>query len=168
MIDYEGNKIVWVSAGSLNYGREHNDFILPYLFALRIGRYPARHKETGYIGGSRGRNNTCPFEKAVLVAIELDRRLAHTGQDRTFVELSYCAGWTDDQIAKYFSLEEWYVGRQIGNAMSYISSGDCPRWLDCGKCGEFKRCRKKRKGRKPVSYKDWCYRRNGRARIGVK
>lgn len=164
MIDYEGNKLVWVSAGSLKYDREHNEFILPYLFELREGRYPLRHKETGYVGGSRStRLTTAPFEKAGNVAIELDRRLARTGQDRSLVELSYCENWDDNSIAGYFNLEEWYVRRQIENAVSYISSGDCPRWLACEECGEFPRCRKIKRGRrKPVSYREWCYRRNRR------
>jgi len=164
LIDYEGNKLVWVSAGSLKYDREHNEFILPYLVELREGRYPLRHKETGYAGGGRStRLTTAPFEKAILVAAELDRRLARTGQDRSMVELSYCDNWDDNSIARHFNLEEWYVRRQIENAISYISSGDCPRWLSCGECGEFLQCRKSKRGRrKSVDYREWCLRRNKR------
>lgn len=164
MIDYDRyGYLVWVSAGSLTYDQEQVEFLLPYLNDLREGKYPLRHLETGYIGGSRTRSQCAPFEKACLVAAELDIRLSHIGQDRTFVEYSYCDNWDDKKIAKHFSKEEWYVRQQIENGVSYISSGDCPRWLPCGQCHEFTKCRKRKKGkREPVDYKEWCRRRNAR------
>lgn len=162
MIEYEANRVVWISAGSLRYDAEHNEWLLPYLFDLREGKYPLSHKETGYTGGSRtGLRTTAPFEKAVLVAAELDRRLERTGQDRSLVEMYYCLDWDIPRIARYFTLTNWDARQKIDNAFSYISSGECPRWLVCEKCGQFSGCRKNKKGRrKPIVYREWCRYRN--------
>jgi hypothetical protein len=161
IIDYEGNKIAWVSWDGLNYSPEHVQWIMPYLYDLREGRYPLRHKETGYKGGSTSRRSTAPFENACLIAAELDRRLARTGLDRHVVELYYCEQWQPDRIAKHLSLTEDDVWQKLDNAVSYIASGECPRWLDCRDCGRLKKCRKKgRLKRRAVDYREWGRRKN--------
>ncbi len=170
MIDYDLNpkrpdgtknpdygKIIWISSGSLNYTREHNEWILWYLQDLRAGKYPLRLSETGYTGGgSRAQCSVAPFERACDVAAELDRRLSQTGLDRILVEMKYIYRMEPDAIARYFGLETEYVERHIESAVSYISSGDCPRWLGCQECGEFKSCRKGKRGKRAaVGYGEW-------------
>jgi hypothetical protein len=155
MIDYEGNKIVWISEGTLNYSPDHVAWLLEYLEDLKEGRYPVRHKDSGYTGRTRGRKVWYQM-KAVMAYIEISRRLAKCGTDRLLVELYYCQGWDVDRIAKYVSKTPEDVIDRIGNVISYISSGDCPRWLECRKCGRFGICRKRKKlRRRTYTYEEW-------------
>jgi hypothetical protein len=171
MIDYEANKIVWISEGSLNYSREHIEWLLPYLYELEAGNYPLRHKETGYIGGNRSRHIMKQM-KAILIYIEISRRLAHAGTDRLLVEMFYCWEWTSEKIAKYLHTNEQDILIRIENTVSYICD-ECPKWLDCRDCARYDGrlgapvCRKKKKGRRRTyTYQEWVrYRNNERTRM---
>jgi hypothetical protein len=168
MIDYEANKIVWISEGSLNYSRDHIEWLLPYLYELEAGNYPDRHIETGYLGGNRA-TQVMKQMKAILVYIEVSRRLSRTGTDRLLVEMFYCWRWSTEKISKYLSMTESDVINQIEDAITYIASGDCPRWLECSKCGRFGICQKKKKlRRRTYTYQEWVrYRNRERSRNHV-
>jgi hypothetical protein len=45
------------------------------------------------------------------------------------------------------------VARRIRSAVSYISSGPCPRWLDCIDCAKYRACRRKK--RAGQTYRQW-------------
>lgn len=159
---YEGKSLYWVSPGSVHFSREHIEFLLPFLYNMREGYYPAE-PSGGYVnGGLKGAIlSHAHFETAAQIAAEVDRRLSHTGLDRYLVEDFYCGEVTDVELARQNHMELWDVQRRIGSAVGYISSGDCPRYADCKKCLKYKGCRKrKRKQRGPVSYRDWCRYRN--------
>jgi len=137
------------------------EFLLPWLLDMQAGAYPVE-PTGGYIEGKRsGISSHAFYEAACQVAAEIDRRLAMCGLDHYLVIDSYCHGLTDEQIARRNWFTVWEVQHRIHNAVSYISSGTCPRWLDCSGCGEEQDCRKLKrmrelgKVRQVYTYQDW-------------
>jgi len=149
-------KLIWVAPGALHYDLEDVEFLLPYLEDLREGNYPVEPRNSGYEGGVGKKQRHCaPFERACLVAAEVDIRLAKTGLDRYLVEDKYCNGISETELAKKLGFDELEIGNRIRSAVKYIASGKCPRWFDCYEC-QLKCWRKKKeKERKGVSYKEW-------------
>jgi hypothetical protein len=170
-------KLIWVNPGSVNYSQPHIRWLLPLLVELRAGYYPANPRETGYTGGNGRRSVThAYYEKADEIAGEIDRRLAMCGMDRYIVEDMYCRDYPelegrdledkaydiaaelarDDrlrEIARKINMDEYEVRRRLYSAVSYISSGPCPRFQPCDYCVKVN-CKKR--GRKPLSYQKWC------------
>jgi len=162
---YEHGRLVWVAPGAVQYTLEHLELLLPWLYHLREGAYPAEPSGS-YTGSKRsGLNPHAPYEGVCQVAAEIDRRLAQTGLDRYLVEDYYCKDIPAEELAKQVSLDTARVMSRIKNAVSYIASGPCPRWLDCSACYRFSGCQKKKLGRRRTTYRDWCrYRRNEQSR----
>jgi len=153
---YEKGKLIWVAPGAIQYTIEHLELLLPWLYHMREGAYPAE-PSSSYTGGKRsGLNAHAPYESVCQVAAEIDRRLAQTGLDRYLVEDYYCQDIPVEELAKRVSLDAGRVNMRIKNAVSYIASGTCPRWLDCRQCGRYAKCQKQKKDeRKPMTYRDW-------------
>lgn len=150
------NTLLWVSPGSVRYDLEDMEFLLPWLYEMREGVYPA---EPGDKGGKRGSTTRAYYEAACTVAAEIDTRLAMTGMDREIVEKSYMGGLEDYQIARWYHKTEWEVRKIIKSVVSYISSGTCPRWIVCIDCQDYGKCRKKNKSRRAYTYQEWVNRR---------
>ncbi len=130
-------------------------FLLTYLNLLRAGRYPPDPKESGYtdvrVSGRGG--HTAYFTRPVELATEIDSRLARTGTDREIVEKAYCSGLQDEDIARYYYMEIIEIHKRIKSVISYISSGPCPRWLNCIDCEKYEKCsHHKHRG---MTYKEW-------------
>lgn len=165
---YERGELVWIAPGAVRYDLADTGFLLPWLYDMREGAYPS--EPSGYTEGrSSGSTTRAYYETVCEVAAELDDRLARTGKDRYLVEDFYCGTWGEateeeilNSISRSVNLPAWEVRRSIGNALSYISSGSCHRWVACIDCLKYPRCRKKKKGRRPVDYAEWCRRRNRR------
>lgn len=153
---YENGRLVWVAPGAVHYSFEHIMLLLPWLYDMREGAYPAE-PGGGYTGGKRsGLNPHAPYEAVCQVAAEIDWRLAQTGLDRYLVEDYYCKGIPIAELAKQVSLDADRVKSHIRNAISYIASGTCPRWLDCRQCSRYARCQKPMKEKRtPTTYRSW-------------
>lgn len=154
--DGHGNsELVWVSPGSVVYNAEDIDLLLPWLIEMREGAYPVE-PTGGYARGKRSGTTRAYYEQASQVAAEIDRRLAMTGTDRELVEKAYCEGYEDEDISKHYHMDVYDVRRRINSAVSFISSGPCPRWLPCSVCGKMEKCNKYRsmleKGQKRITY----------------
>lgn len=146
--------IEWLALSSVRYDREQVEYLLPLLPSMREGDYPPEPGgETD--GGGNHNKHTAPYEPACQVAAELDRRLAQLGLDRYLVEDRYCAAMTLREIHAKTGLEEFEIDRRLRSALVYISSGPCPRWLDCLACGQWKTCTSKKRGRRPQTYKQF-------------
>jgi len=157
------NQLSYIEPGALRYDIEDMEFLLPWLPELREGAYPSEpaggYTESKTPGGS----THAYYETACQVAAELDDRLARTGLDRYIVEDFYCLRLSDADIARKLSLpDREEVRRRRLNALTYIASGRCRRWLNCIDCPEYEKCRQKetppRKfSRQPVGipYRQW-------------
>lgn len=158
-IYYSRNELIWIAPGAVTYDREQVEFLLPWLLEMREGVYPAE-PEGGYVdGGGHSRKTRAYYEAACEVAAELDTRLAQTGLDRELVEKAYCHRMEVRDIARWYGMNDDTVRLSISSAVSYISSGECQRWIDCANCTRFAKCRKKKKlKRQRVSYSEWCRR----------
>lgn len=132
------------------FDREDMELLVPLLYQLREGISISD-------GGPGGKqiNTHAPFLESCEIAAEIDIRLAKCGRDRYLVEKNYCEGLSEDAIAREVGMDVWSVHKRINAVMSYISSGECPRWLDCEVCGQHGQCHKMKKGRKAKSYTDW-------------
>jgi hypothetical protein len=156
-IYYDKEGIVWIAPGAVRFDSEQVDFLLPWLYEMRAGIYK-REPAGGY---TEIKNVFIPahakYETVCQVASELDRRLAMTGHDRDLVEKAYCEEMPEEEIAHWYNLNVLEVRYNIERAVAYISSGECPRWIDCSRCLSFSKCRKKKKmKRRKVSYRHWC------------
>jgi len=150
---YEQGNLVWVAPGAVRYTPEHVDFLLPWLLHLREGTGP-HEPSGGYAGKSKtSRSHRAHFEAWAQVAAELDLRLSATGLDRYLVEDAICRQIPVAELARRLGMDEWEVGRRIRSAVSYISSGPCPRWLNCIDCPKYSKCRRKK--RAGLTYADW-------------
>jgi hypothetical protein len=162
---YEKGQLVWVAPGSVRYDRADIDLLLPWLLEMREGAYPAE-PSGGYVEGKRaGVSSHAFYESACQVAAEIDNRLAMTGTDHYLVEeyyIRYNPEENDKEIiadlAHGNNMPIWEVRRRINSAVSYISSGPCPRWLNCLDCPRYQSCRRKK--RVGVSYRDWTHYKN--------
>ena len=155
---YEENKLVWVAPSCVNYSREHMEILLPWLLEMQEGVYPAEPTGKADNDVRSGIRSHAYFEASCQVAAEIDRRLARTGTDHYLVIDYYCKQIQHDDLARQNHMSFGEVISRISNAMSYISSGQCPRWLACEDCGDFNRCRRKKKGeRVAVEYKEYCW-----------
>ena len=144
--------LAYVAPGSVLYHREDIDFLLPWLLNMREGVYPLEPSD-GYVGGKSSRKTKAYFESICQVAAEIDRRLAMVGLDRELVEKHYCLGLTVEDLAKHYGMEVQKVSRLISSAVSYISSGPCPRWKHCVDCRQYRDCRQKK--RPGMTYTFW-------------
>jgi len=139
--DKEG-KLIWAAPGAVYFNLEQVEWLLPQLKSLREGFY-LPEPSSGYTDCfSIQHSHRAPFEKAVLIAAEIDIRLAHTGLDRYLVEDKHCRGLSESEIAKSLTMSELEVYKRIRSAVSYIASGRIPRWIDTEK-------------RKGILYRDW-------------
>jgi hypothetical protein len=163
------NVLLYVAPGSVRYTAEDIDLLLPWLMDLREGVGP--HDPRATTGGNRGgTKDFAHYEAWCAVGAEIDRRLAKTGVDRFLVETYYTYDWlnchTDDEKLDYLrnlvDTPRAEIWRRIKSAVSYISSGPCPRWLNCIDCSRYARCRRKK--RPGVTYKEW----KGHRRTGQK
>src|SRR4030042_772809 len=149
----ERNVLLWVAPGAVRYTPEHIDLLLPWLLEMREGVGPAE-PQSGYAGGSRsGAKDHAHYEAWCQVAAEIDLRLSMTGTDREYVEKYYCGNWTDEAIGRWYNKNILEVRRFIRSAVSYISSGPCPRWLNCVDCSKYQSCRRKKWV--GVTYPEW-------------
>lgn len=137
--DDKGN-LIWVTPGAVLNGVERTEWVLWYLDYLREGYYP--QEPSSYIGGSHKKLARCPFEGAVLLSAEINRRLKRTGLDRLLVEEKYCKQLSESQIAQSLYMDEEVVYKRIRSAVSYIASGEVPRWINT-------------EDRKGIDYREW-------------
>jgi hypothetical protein len=146
--------LIWVAPGAVRYDREDIDFLLPWLFEMREGAYPAE-PESGYVGGGKraGISSHAFYEAACQVAAEIDNRLARVGMDRYLVEEFYCHNLTEEDLAIRLFMPTWEIRRKIKSAVAYIASGSCPRWLNCIDCKKYQSCRRKK--RVGITYRQW-------------
>ena len=143
--DKSGN-LIWVAPSAVKFNREHIDFLLPILGKMIEGWYPA---EPNQKNSPKSRRFThAHFEIICEIAAEIETRLARTKQDRYLVEDKYLKGMSEEEIARKTSMDEIEVENHILSAVSYISSGHIPRWIET----EY---------RKAISYSEW---RNNRRR----
>jgi hypothetical protein len=147
------SSLSYVAPSAVRYNREDIEFLLPWLKQMREGAGP-HEPESGYVGGKKtGISPRAGYELWCQVAAEIDNRLQRTGMDRFLVERHYCDGLDIETIACWVFLPTREIQRRINSALSYISSGPCPRWLHCVDCKNYKHCRQKR--RVGITYKDW-------------
>jgi hypothetical protein len=174
---WDRNELIWVAPGAVRYDSIHVDFLLPWLPEMEEGIYPAEPTSGYSEGGHRSASTRAYYSAACEVAGELNTRLARTGLDRYLVRDFYCTIWDDATAAEIYTIigrrvnkPSWDVRRCIKNAVSYISSGPCQRWVECSGCIQFARCRKKKKQRRTaINYAEWCRRRNYREnRVSLK
>lgn len=158
---YEKGRLIWVAPGAVRYTREEIDLLLPWLEEMREGAYPSE-PSGGYVEGQPFRRSQhAYYEAACQVAGEIDTRLGHLystsrpGLDRYLVEQFCIHNVSDEELAIRLFIPTKEVRRRINSGLSYISSGPCPRWLNCIYCHLYKTCHKKIKGRPGVSYKEW-------------
>jgi hypothetical protein len=150
---YEKGRLVWVSPGAVTFDREQTELLLPSLFEMQEGIYPAE-PSGGYVEIRRpGIGHHAPFETAAQIAAELDCRLARTGLDRYLVEDYYCRNVSERELARRLQMSDWQVLRRIRSAVAYIASGPCPRWLNCLDCPKYPSCRRKK--RVGITYREW-------------
>lgn len=148
----------WFDPRYIKFVPEHVIFLLIHLEMLRSGRYPPDPRTSGYTdipiartGGQRNRH--AYFTLPATLAAEIDSRLARCSLDRYLVEDHYCRGIPEEDLACRLDMDVWEVRRRINSAVSYISSGPCPRWLNCVDCPSYSSCRhKKRVGK---TYREW-------------
>ena len=142
--------------GDFQFDLEQMKWALYNAEFFRDGMWPPEYKRSGYVESpTLNINAEASFVRAKVIWGEIDIRLAKCGRDRYLVEKNYCEGLPEDTIAREVGMDLWSVHKRINAVMSYISSGECPRWLDCEVCGQHEQCHKKKKGRKAKSYTDW-------------
>ncbi len=166
--------LAYISPGSVRFEPEDTALLFPWLPAMREGVGPAEPGD-GYNGG-RGhrRRDHAHYEAWCKIAAEYDRRLAKCHEDRLIAERYLYYIETDTKnllhpqtlaeydeainaIARETDRQPGYVKRALQNVLSYISSGQCPRWINCIDCLEYPHCRKRKKLKYPrgISYAEW-------------
>lgn len=114
---------VWFSPSSIRFTWEQVIWLLGFLSMLKRGDYPPEPVESGYFDTPIGKK-TVPhrahFETPVLIAVEIEERLALTGQDGEMVRAFYCKGLREDEIARLVNCDELDVWRRINRALRYI------------------------------------------------
>ena len=138
----ENDKLVWVAPNSIHYSLEHIEWLLPQLISLREGRYPPEPRDSGYVGIQRRITERAPYELICQIAAEIDIRLARTWPDCDLVEMKYCHGYTEAEIASRLYRDEFEIYKRIRSAITYIASGPVPRWITTEK-------------RKGITYQEW-------------
>lgn len=168
--------LAYVAPGSVRYDMPDILFLLPKLLSLREGDGPVE-PGSSYVGGKTNRK-TANFIAWCSVAAEIDRRLAHVitrnrpGLDRWLVESHYCRGVEIEDLAIRIFMPTWEVRRRINSAVSYIASGECPRWLNCIDCPRYNKCSRRahppRKFKHPIgiTYGQWVRSRSKRRKGG--
>ena len=117
------------------YNRKQFLWLLPSMPSIREGVWPPDHRYTGYVdaGKTKSHSHRAPFEAAVIVATEVDRRIEACGQDGEMLNAYYCHDLEARRIARLAKMNESKVVRRIKRALRYIASGPVPRWLDLKK-----------------------------------
>ena len=147
----------YYSPNEISFTRDQVLWLIKHLDILRDFTWPPEHRETGYIGGSTRIVRRAPFDTPACILGELEERIEKCGLDGIMMEFVYSASSEDKQaleqhIASALKLNIRTVDRKLKKALRYIT-GNCRRWVSCGKCSEFKTC--KRKKREAVSYRDF-------------
>ncbi|MGD0794947.1 MAG: hypothetical protein ABR958_05070 [Dehalococcoidales bacterium] len=160
--------IPWFAPRYIRFTYEQMIFLLIHLPMLRAGHYPPDPKNSGYVDSpvvQTGIQRTSAyFTKSAELAAEIDSRLTRCGLDRYLVEDYYCRSIPEEDLARHLDIEVPKIRRCIKSAVSYISSGPCPRWLNCLDCGKYQSCHyKKHVG---TTYKNW--KRNRRKTLSEK
>ncbi len=141
---FEKSGIIWWEPGEIRYRRDHVMFILEHLNTFMDGRYPPDPGQTGYsnAGWKSSINTKAPFITAAEIFAELDRRLLRCGLDWYLVHDHYERGLIVEDIATLHHMDYEDVWNRIQRAITYVSSGPVPRWIDTEK-------------RKGLDYEQW-------------
>jgi hypothetical protein len=160
----EKNVLLWVAPGAVRYDQEDMEFLLLWLDELEEGVGPAE-PENGYIGGGKktGYKDFANYEAWCKVAAEINNRLAMTWPDHHLLREYYrrYEPFKDDRdiiedIGRANNLPACEVTRRINSVKSYISSGDCRRWIECSLCPKFDKCNKNKKLKHNIyTYQQW-------------
>ena len=101
----------WYSPREINFEREQMEgFILPNLYALRIGEYPPECPETGYTGIDtaairRQHSGQASYARACEIAAEVGARLNMCGKySRIIYRLNCEEGNSQEKLAQEFNL----------------------------------------------------------------
>lgn len=89
----------WYPPSKIKYTASQVKWLIPILPMLREGEYPPEPVETGYIDlkiSGKGGVKHSPFERAVLIATELDIRLEKAGIAGIILELKYSGDNSND------------------------------------------------------------------------
>lgn len=119
----------WFSYGAIRYTIEQILFLLEHKGLLESGYWPPQHKDSGYIGSSKGRAYKTEgyFVKPVIIIAELNFRITLTGLDGKLVIERYADGIDEMDLADQRKLDYWEVVKRIGTALNYCRGANRKR-----------------------------------------
>jgi len=118
----------YYSPGEIRFTRAETVWLIQNLTTLRSGQWPPEASGYTDTGGRRGRSHKAPFQTAAEYYAEITDRLEKCGRDGLMLEAVECWGKSEESMAKYFGLTDWFVKKSLKRALNYVASGPARRW----------------------------------------